>query len=92
MSNVNTVYVGKPHRCMCGCSGKYTYTKACQEKSGEDRGYKVADCEVNDAKVQRIINKIRKNQNLGIEVIDNYIYTVIIGKTQYSLYLFEQGK
>ena len=89
MNNVNTVYVGKPNACMCGCAGKYTYTKAGQVKSGEERGYRVIDDEVNDAKVQKIINKIRKNQNLGIEVIEDYIYTVIVGKTQYTLYLFK---
>jgi hypothetical protein len=86
---INTAYIGKPNTCMCGCAGTYYYTKDGQVKSGEERGYKVTDDEVNDKKVQKIIKKIRKNEKLGIEVIENYIYTVIIGNKRYSLYLFK---
>lgn len=66
---IESVYAGKPHACMCGCSGKYSK---------------------NDKNIQRVINKIKKNSPIEIEVLDGYIYTVIIGKTQYTIYLKHQ--
>lgn len=84
---ISCAYVGKPNKCMCGCSGKYFYTKVNQVWSGEDRGYAITDDEVDDAKVQRAINKMKKNASLGIEVLDGFIYTLIVGRTQYTIYL-----
>lgn len=91
IDQVSSVYVGKPHTCMCGCAGTYTYTKKSQEQAGKNRGYEVTDDEVNDARVQRVINKMKKNEANGVEVIDsnfdnNWILTVVIGKTQYTIY------
>jgi hypothetical protein len=70
-SIIDRVYVGKPHSCMCGCSGTYHESKD------------------NFSKCKRVINKMSKNAGHGIEVIKDYIYTIIIGNTQYSLYLKE---
>jgi hypothetical protein len=72
---------------MCGCAGTYSYNKINQKWSGENRGYEVTDNEVNEKRIKRVVNKVRKNQNLGIENIDDYIYTVVVGNTQYSIYL-----
>ena len=88
LDQVNTVYVGTPGKCMCGCSGDYAYTEVGRAKSGEKRGYEVQDDEVSDRKVKARINRMRKNQALGIEVLKDYIFTIIIGNRQYSLYLF----
>lgn len=87
LNDVSSVYVGKPNKCMCGCSGKYYYTKVNQIWSGKVRGYIVKDDEVSDAKVMRVISKVRANQHVGIENIDNKIFTLILGKTQYTIYL-----
>jgi len=67
---IDKVYIGKPNRCMCGCSGKY-YDKS------------------DDVKVQLVINKLIRNVDKGIEVINDYIYSLDIGKTQYTIYLTE---
>ena len=84
---ISSVYIGKPDTCMCGCAGKYYYSEVNQKWSGNDRGYEITDDEVDDKKVQRVINKINKNSPMEIQVLDGYIYTAIIGKTQYTIYL-----
>ena len=86
---INTAYIGTPYKCMCGCAGNYAYTTANRDKSGEARGYAVSDDEVSDRKIRTRIDKMRKNQGVGIEVIDDYIFTMIINTRQYTLYLFE---
>lgn len=90
---VSSVYVSRhPHACMCGCSGNYFYFSKNAEASSKGRGYEVTSDEINDAKVKRVINKMIKNAHLGIEVLDDYIFTVIIGQTQYTMYLLEKGR
>lgn len=89
LKDINSAYIGKPNTCMCGCSGEYFYLKVNQEKAGNNRGYGVADEEINDKKVMGILAKITKNAYKGIEVIENrnkYIFTLILGNKQYTLY------
>lgn len=86
MDQVMSVYVGKPGLCMCGCNGKYTYNTVNRELASKDCGYEVKDEEVNDKRTRFMLSRIAKNANLGVEVLDRYIFTVLIGKTQYSLY------
>ena len=86
---IDTAYVGIPGRCMCGCSGDYAYTNANRDKSGKRRGYGIVDDEVSDRKIKTRINKMRKNQGLGIEVLNDHIFTSIINNRQYSLYIFK---
>lgn len=86
LSDIYSIYVGKPNRCMCGCSGKFTYAKKYQEYSTKDRGYQVTDDEINDARIKRVFNKMKKFAE-NVEVIRGEIYTAIIGKTQYTIYL-----
>jgi len=87
LDQVSSAYVGKPHKCMCGCSGKYFYPRVNRLSSSIDRGYAIEDNEVNDAKVKRIINKMIKHQEEGIEVNIGCIYTIIVGTRQYTLYI-----
>jgi len=78
LSDIINVYVGKPNRCMCGCSGKY-YDSS---KNPENRH------DINDAKVMRVYNKIKSNEGNGIEVHENRkILLTQIGGTFYALYL-----
>lgn len=95
LKDINSVYVGKPNACMCGCSGKYYYPKINQTLAGLNRGYEVLDEEVNDAKVKKVYNKMKKFANKKIEVLASaepnndaikYIFILILGKTQYTLY------
>ena len=92
LPQINSVYVGKPGACMCGCSGKYYYTKDNQKASSKRRGYKVTDDEVSDSKVARVLSKVKRSEENGIEIIKDratgepYIFTAIIGKTQYTIY------
>lgn len=52
-------YSGRPG-CMCGCKGKYSYTKKLQKFSGKNRGYSVRNDEISDISVKRMINKFKK--------------------------------
>ena len=86
--DVVDAYVGKPHTCMCGCAGKYYYSKLNKDYGSAHRGYKVEDDEINDSKIARIYNKMKSNlDRVDVKSLENYIYTMIIGKTQYTLYL-----
>ena len=60
-------YNGRPG-CMCGCNGKYSYTKKLQEFSGKNRGYSVDDEEISDIVVKRMINRFKKLLKDGDEV------------------------
>ena len=58
--NVYKTYSGMNGRCMCGCSGKYSYTeRGAQEHSP---GYDVADS-VNERSVKIITGKLLRNSN-----------------------------
>jgi hypothetical protein len=93
IKDVLKAYSGEPGMCMCGCSGNYSYPKLRQEDGGKDRGYNVGDAEVNDKRIKTIFNHFYKNDGIEIEVIMSdhkgieYIFTKIIGKTQYTLYV-----
>ena len=69
-SRVIKVYTGK-QGCMCGCKGKYRYTSASQTEE-------VADSDVNEGMVTRVLNKVLASTN--VEVIKGFgsevIYTV----------------
>lgn len=41
-------------------------------------------------KVRSIFNKMIKNADKGIQVIKEYIYTIELGKTQYTIFLDER--
>ena len=76
--------------CMCGCAGTYFYTAYNVAFSNKHRGYEVTADEVNDIVVLRVINKMSKNAEAGIELCESMdnglIYNMVIGKTQYTLY------
>jgi len=88
LKNIRSGYKGIPNRCMCGCSGRYFYTKVNQKESGKERGYEINDKEVNDKKVLEILRIMNVSEN--IEVIDNtndsYIFTKVINDKQYTIY------
>jgi len=85
LGDVLNAYVGKPNKCRCGCSGKYFVPKVNEEKADKERGYAQPD-DVNDKAVQRVINKMTKNASKGVELQDGYIYTQVVGQTEYSIY------
>jgi hypothetical protein len=87
LSLIMKVYIGKPNTCMCGCAGKYYYSNI---EDAEDWQLSEKDQLKNVKKVMYVLNKIIDNANLGVEVIEGLIYTVEVGKTQYSLYLLEE--
>ena len=86
LESVVKTYNGKPG-CMCGCNGKYSYLKSSQEFGSKDRGYVVNDDEINERSVNYVLNKLKNEAHLGIEVIDDYIFSLDIGNRRYSLYL-----
>jgi len=85
--DVSCVYVGKPNCCMCGCSGDYFYTSKNAAKAGQDRGYEVTEDEINDAKVNTVLELFE--QSGRIENIYDYIFTKIIGGKRYTIYLIK---
>ena len=92
LEQVDCVYIGKPGKCMCGCSGNYSYTSANRDASGRNRGYAVSDDDVNDKRVQYVISKLTKNAAAGIECTNGHIYQQVIGQTQYDIYMHEGEK
>ena len=88
ISDIKSVYVGIPHRCMCGCSGTYWYSSL---KSAKAKGYLTERDETGKSisleKVKRVYNKMKKNAHLGIEDLEGDVFTIIIGNTQYTIYL-----
>ena len=57
---VRSAYRGKPG-CACGCNGDYVYTEQNRKIAGEWRGYTVDDNEIDEKKVSRILNKVKKH-------------------------------
>lgn len=55
---VASVYSGRKDACACGCAGSHRYATQWQRWSSEARGYAVADDELNDRQVARVLNKI----------------------------------
>lgn len=87
-ATISCVYTGKPDKCMCGCSGKYAYTSLNANYSSKNRGYAVDAEDINDKRVERVINKMSKSPALCSN-IKNYIFTKVIGQTQYTVYLIK---
>lgn len=85
-TNIEQAYIGKPQRCMCGCSGKY-YSSS--KGKGTDWYFKAYPEQINIRKVQKILNKMRKHPQ-DYEVVDDHIITKVIGGTQYTIYLTEK--
>lgn len=85
LDRVASVYSGKPGKCCCGCSGKHTYASKHREWSSETRGYLVADFEVNDKTVAKIVAKLNANkpwdincQHMVIKTIDDRLYVAYL--------------
>ena len=60
ISNIAKVYSGKDGRCMCGCSGKYSYTASGAVE--QNPGYDVSDS-VNERSVKIIAGRVLRNPN-----------------------------
>ena len=89
LEQISSSYNGKLG-CMCGCNGKYSYLKISQDYGSKERGYKVDDNEISERSVNFTINKLNKEAYRGIEVIENYIYTLDINNRRYTLYLKQE--
>jgi hypothetical protein len=85
VDDIDQVYVGKPHTCMCGCAGKYYSTNINKKEYWQLHGMKSQSD--HNKHVLRVLNKVKKNQEKGIEVNDDHIFTVEVGNTQYTIYL-----
>jgi hypothetical protein len=75
--DVLMVYRGKL-ACMCGCSGKYRYTKASASLAKAQRGYECNPQEINEGYVTQVLNVMAMLDN--VEVMEIY------GKSGDSLY------
>lgn len=69
MENVYKVYSGKAGKCMCGCSGKYSYTA--QGAVEQNPGYDVTDS-INERSVKIIAGKVLRSSNKVAE--DNCVF------------------
>jgi hypothetical protein len=70
-ADVLRVYSGGAHKCMCGCSGKYTTNPDYRDIASLDRGYEVDEDECNMRVVKMILNKCKKNNAVRE---DSYFY------------------
>ena len=84
-NNIEKLYIGKPHSCMCGCSGKYYYSSKHVEYAEKHRGYPISKDEINDDKINKMLNMFTLPNEP--ENIDDYIFTTITNDKQYTLYL-----
>ncbi len=86
VEDVVDVYSGK-NGCRCGCGGKYYYNSAWVKEGKAERGYDIAEDEIND----RMVNKVVKYLNEHIaeaEVIDGYIFDIQVNEYRwYTAYL-----
>ena len=69
LQDVVKVYSGKLHSCMCGCSGKYSYSAEGAKEHGP--GYDVSDS-VSERSVKIMFTKVMKNPNRVVE--GNYVF------------------
>ena len=72
MRNILSVYSGKQGRCMCGCSGKYTYNPQFRKEGSLRRGYEVTAEDCNERTVKMIAKKVLTNPLVKYE--DDYAY------------------
>jgi hypothetical protein len=86
LDEILSAYIGKPDKCMCGCSGNYYHPSINQKIAAEKQGYELSPDEINDRKVGYVLSRIRAVEGNGIEVFNDYIYTAIIGQKQYTIY------
>ena len=70
VSKIVKVYSGKCG-CMCGCNGKYSYTKDGAERFGP--GYDVTDS-VNERSVKIIAGKVLRNPKANFDESPNYVF------------------
>ena len=91
LKDVVTVYLGKPNKCMCGCSGDYAYTSHNHIYGGKDRGYKVSSDEISDRKVRARLKRFY-NDDQEAENIKDYIFTKVIDDRQITVYLKREEK
>ena len=89
LDEINCSYNGKSKICRCGCAGTYSYLENTRERASKDRGYEIKDDEIKPQSVKFIINKLKNEAKRGIEVIDNYIYSLDIENRTYTLYLLK---
>lgn len=90
--DVAAAYIGRAGLCMCGCSGTYYYTTANKAYASKDRGFTIQEEKINEDKVKEVFLRVAKAVSKDIhdvENIDNYIFTVEVGKMQYTLYLIK---
>lgn len=67
--NVLMVYTGKLG-CMCGCNGKYRYTKESAALAKAHRGYECQPEEINEGQVTRVLKLMATLPN--VEVFEIY--------------------
>lgn len=86
---VAMVYSGKLNTCCCGCAGTYSYNPTFQAEASKDRGYEVVAEELNQKAITRIVNLINMHQS-EVEVLDDYLFTLELGKRLYMARLPKQ--
>jgi len=86
MKEIVSVYKGKPDTCMCGCAGDYAYNPINKSYATTNRGYKVSDDECSERKIKARLKRYYADCQKP-SVIENYIFTKVIGNTQITVYL-----
>jgi hypothetical protein len=82
--DVVSVYSGKAYACCCGCSGKYWYNSKYKDFGNKIRGYPIEDEEVSDRNVKRILNIVKKAENIEEDL---GCISTTVGKRWYIVHL-----
>lgn len=87
IDNIVKVYSGKIG-CMCGCNGKYSYTKDGAENFGP--GYDVSDS-VNERSVKIIAGKVLNNPNADRTESSSYVFVEDRARNRIQVVYFKKG-
>lgn len=84
VKDIFSVYIGK-QGCACGCSGKYYYKDISKQDSCKITG----DQKKNNRMIKWAYNKVKKARTSGIQVIEDYIYSLEGETRAVRLYLHD---
>jgi hypothetical protein len=88
LKDIESIYSGKAGKCMCGCSGKYTYATINKVKAGKERGYEVGDEECNDKVVKMLLKRMKNFVSNGVALqLGTSYYFITVGERTYTLYI-----
>ena len=96
-----SAYEGRAGKCYCGCSGEYFYNSKHVEAAGKDRGYNVDPEDVDDERLEDVLEHVKANfdaedeysYNVQEEAGQGFVthFTAVDGGYSYTIYLLPKA-